>query len=190
MHWTCCHVAEFSGDDLQKVYRQLSPSRKVHIDRFHRQEDKNRSLVGERLVQQLLQTYYGITGATLHRGETGQPYLTGCDLYVSISHCEEMIACAVSEVPVGIDIERLRPIDRKLCAKVCVAEEQHYVLRDEEAEGLCEDPQILQRFFEVWTGKEAWFKKCGTGITDLKSVNILPMPRQFHVIDDYILQII
>lgn len=194
MDWTCCELGRFSVSDLENAYSRLSPSRKAHIDRFRRVEDKNRSLAGELLVQQLLREHYGITDAQLHRSDSGQPYLTGCRLYVSISHCEEMVACAVSEAPVGIDIERIRPIDRKLCGKVCVPEEMHYVLGEGNMLarlrlGEIRDPEILQRFFEVWTAKEAWFKKCGTGITDLKSVNVLPKPRQLQKIGEYILQV-
>ena len=48
----------------------------------------------------------------------------------------------------------------------------------------------MQRFFEIWTAKEAYFKKCGTGITNLKSVNSLTLSRQMHILGDYILHII
>ncbi len=189
MHWTLCQISDFSQDALSQAYDALSPSRKSHIDRLKKQSDKIRSLTGELLVQKLLREYYSLSTGVLHRRENGQPYLTGCDLYVSISHCDSKVACAVSRSPVGIDIEKIRPIDLKLCRHICREEEKEYVLGG--AEGcFCEDPSVLYRFFEIWTGKEAYFKKCGTGITDLKSVNILPLKRQIHTLDDYMVQII
>ena len=192
MHWSCCDIASFSADELQRAYEKLSPSRKEHIDRLHRQKNKDCSLAAEVLVQRLLEEHYGVTGAELHRKENGQPYLTGCDLYVSISHCEQKVACAVSCDPVGIDIERIRPVNLKLCRHVCVVEEKAYVLGEtrgyEDRE--CQDSDVLRRFFEIWTAKEAFFKKNGTGITDLKSVNILPLPRQVHMVEDYLVQIL
>lgn len=178
MHWTCCDTAEISREALEQAYSILSASRKAHIDRLQKQEDKLRSLAGEVLAQKLLREKYHITDAVIHRQSNGQPYLTGCDLHISISHCDEMVACAVSREPVGIDIERIRPIHEKLCHKVCTESELAYVL---------EDPG---RFFEIWTAKEAYFKKCGTGITNLKSVNILELPRQTHFIQDFVLNII
>ena len=192
MHWTCCHTADFSAQALQEVYSRLSPTRKVHIDRFHRHEDKLRSLAAEALLQRLLQERCGITDAVLHRKSNGQPYLTGCDLYVSISHCGEMVACAVSEIPVGIDIEHIRPIRLNLVRQVCVEEEKAYLLagKSPEEDTPCTDRDILERFFEIWTAKEAYFKKCGTGITDLKSVNILTLSRQMHRVDDYMIQLV
>lgn len=190
MHWSYCNTTDFSTEALQQAYAQLSASRKEHIDRLRQPEDKARSLAAELLVQKLLQEQYGITCGVLHRSASGQPYLSGCDLHVSISHCDRMIACAISREPVGIDVEKIRPIDLSICRHVCTDAEKAYVGTDGTEGQLCRDPEILHRFFEVWTAKEAYFKKCGTGITDLKSVNILPLPRQTHMIEDYILQIL
>lgn len=190
MHWLYRKIQTFSPEQLQKVYSQLSPDRKAYIDRLHRQEDRDRSVAAEALVYQLLEQL-GVTGAQLHRRENGQPYLTGCHLHVSISHSAQVVACAVSDKPVGIDIEQIRPIKPRLCRHVCTPEEMEYVWQGQipTDDTLCQDAAVLTRFFEIWTGKEAYFKKLGTGITDLKSVNILPLPRQQQTLEDYIVQI-
>ena len=188
MHWSCCQIADFSGESLQQLYAQLSPSRKEYIHRLRRTEDRTRSLAAELLVYRLLQEHYTITGAQLHRKSTGQPYLTGCDLYVSISHCDDRVACVLSRNPVGIDIERIHPITPSLCRRVCVDAELAYLQIQQEED--YRDPAVMHRFFEIWTAKEAYFKKHGTGITDLKSVNILPLQRHIHTFGDYILQIL
>ena len=178
MYWNYCDTAVFSKEDLDGAYGQLTPARKAHIDRFCREEDRIRSLAGEILVKKLLREHYGIENGILDRKENGQTYLKGCDLYVSISHCNRMVAATVSETPVGIDIEKIRPIDEKLCLRVCTEQELAYV-RDSR-----------ERFFEIWTGKEAYFKKCGTSITDLKSVNVLDLQRQLHQAGEYLIQIV
>ena len=188
MHWICRNTADFTEEALQQAYACLSPTRKEHIDRLRKEEDRRRSLVAQLLVQQLLREHYDLSQAQLHRQENGCPYLTGCDLYVSISHCDEMVACAVSDAPVGIDIERIRPTKYPLFHKVCTAQELAYV--QPEGDELCQDPDVLRRFFEIWTAKEAYFKKRGTGITDLKSVNVLPLPRQTYYMEDFVLQIL
>lgn len=192
MYWSCCAADSFSADELQRVYEATSPSRKEHIDRLRQQKSKTCSLVAEILVQRLLQEHFGVTDAKLHRKDNGQPYLNGCNLSVSITHCEEKIACVISHDPVGIDIERIRPVNLKLCRHICVPEEKAYVLGDsrEYENRVCRDEDVLRRFFEVWTAKEAYFKKCGTGITDLKAVNVLQLPRQVHMVEDYLVQIL
>ena len=188
MYWTCRNINTIPREALEKVYEHLSPSRKEHIDRLRLEPDKCRSLAAQWLLQQLLEETCGITDSVLHRDSSGQPYLTGCDLFVSLSHCDDMVACAVSEEPVGIDIERIRPVKEGLCRRVCTPEELAYL--QAAPEELSSDPASLRRFFEIWTGKEAYFKKCGTGITNLRSVNVLSLSRQVHTVEDYILQII
>ena len=192
MNWNCCDIDGFGEDVLQRAYQALSPSRKEHIDKLRQPQDKRRSLAAEVLVQKMLRQYYNIDWAVLHRTPQGQPFLTGCSLCVSISHCENMVACAIDEKAVGIDIERIRPVNLKICNHVCTEEEKRYVLGDlaEFPQGNCDDPQMLRRFFEIWTAKEAFFKRNGTGITDLRSVNIQNIQRQMHTIGDYLLQII
>lgn len=190
MHWTCCKISDYTEAQLQQVYEQLSASRKERIDRYRRKEDRNRSLAAECLVYDLLRKQANITSAKLHCHSNGQPYLTGCELQVSISHCDQMIACAINEDPVGIDIERIRPIKLNICRHVCVPEEMEYLSADQPKDQLCQDENILRRFFEIWTAKEAYYKKCGTGITDLKAVNILPLKRQSHIVEDYFVQIL
>ena len=191
MHWSYCDTADFTPEEYKKAYASLSPSRKRHVDRFQQLQDKERSLAAELLVQKLLKEL-GIPNGTLHRAENGQPYLTGCELYVSISHCDAMVACAVSETPIGIDVERIRPMDLKVSRHVCVSEEKAYLMGDQplSQEKLCHDPAVLRLFFEIWTAKEAYFKKQGTGITNLKSVNVLLLERQIFIVKDYIIQII
>ena len=191
MRWLSGNIHTFSTEELQTTYRQLSPSRQAYIQRLKRQEDRDRSLAAEALLQKLLMQL-GYTGAQLHRKENGQPYLTGCDLCVSISHSHDMVACAVSSEPVGIDIEQIRPIKARLCRHVCTPAEMDYVWQGPPPadDTLCQDREVLTRFFEVWTGKEAYFKKSGTGITDLKSVDTRTLPCQKQLADDYILQIL
>ena len=188
MHWDCRKITGYTQEQLLGVYAQLSASRKEHVDRLCRQEDKLRSLAAEHLVRALLEEHYGISEAQLCCKPTGQPYLTNSQFYVSISHCEQMVACAVSEAPVGIDIERIRPIDLRISRHTCVPEELDYLQIS--GQGICSDAEVLWRFFEIWTAKEAYFKKCGTGITDLKGINILKLQRQVYTVEDYLIQIV
>lgn len=192
MYWICCDTAAFSAQELQKAYENLSPSRKEYIDRLQQEKSRVRSLAGEILALRILEEHYGITGAKLHRKENGQPYFTGCELFVSISHSQKKVACAVSREPVGIDLEQIRPVNLLLCRHVCVPEETAYLLEDhrEYEDRECRDPEVLSRFFEIWTAKEAYLKKRGMGIAGLKTVNILPLKREMHRVEDYILQIL
>ena len=179
MYWQYAFMDDFSREAYAAAYSALTPSRRTHIDRLRLEKDKQRSLAAELLLKRVLREHCGITDVQLHRAENGRPYLTGCDLFVSLSHCEDLVACAVSTEPVGIDAERIRPIKRTLPDHVCTEDELQYV----------QEGDSLHRFFEIWTAKEAYFKKCGTGITSLKSVSVLPLKRQLFCVGDYLVQI-
>ncbi len=192
MYWSYLNINDVDTREIDAVYAHLSPTRKAHIDRLKKAADRTRSLAAEWLVQQLLREHYGICDAVLHRHSSGQPYLSDCGLHVSISHSDQIVACVVSRQPVGIDIEKMRPVSPAMCRRVCTAEEAAYLL-----DGAADfppqeeqDPAFLRRFFEIWTAKEAYFKKCGTGITNLAAVNTLALQKQTHQIGEYVLQII
>ena len=102
-------------------------------------------------------------------GEHGKPYL--CDyenIHFNISHSGSLAACAVSDKPVGIDVQIMRLVRKALARKVCTRRELSY-LKDAEGFGELLTGRALVRFYRVWCSKEAYFKWLGTGITDLKS---------------------
>lgn len=87
----------------------------------------------------------------------GKPFLKNYNgIYFSISHCSNAVAVAISEKPIGIDIEGLRNVKGSLIDFVC---------NDEEKKVVSESPNG-EAFFKLWTQKEAVFKCVGTGITD------------------------
>lgn len=176
MNWLIGRTTDFTEAQYTAVYHSLSPSRKAHIDAFRNEKVRRQSLAGELLLRSLL-AQLGID-AVPERLPSGQPVLSGSDAFVSIAHCDDYIVCAVSDRPVGIDIEKRRPLKPGMIRRVCTPEELAYVQDDE------------TRFFEIWTAKEAWFKLQGTGITDFQSVNTLTLPRLLFRQGDYVIQVV
>lgn len=191
MEWMYGRMADFSPSDAEAVYRDLTESRKNRIDRLKKPDDRLRSLLGEYLVKKLLASQYGVENAVIERAENGRPFLRDVPLYISISHSYDMVACAVNDLPVGIDVEKVKPIWAKLIDRVCVAPEKEYVLGTAAPlAGQVTDPEILARFYEIWTGKEAYFKAQGTGITDFKEVNVLKLERKILRVGEYLIQML
>jgi 4'-phosphopantetheinyl transferase len=108
------------------------------------------------------------------RGQFGKPRVLNCpiiDLEFNLSHSQGHVVCAITRGhAVGIDLESA---DRQ-CDLVNIAK-SHFA-PDEIAELLCHRPEHLsQRFFEIWTLKEAYIKARGMGLS-------LPLNRfSFHV---------
>lgn len=88
----------------------------------------------------------------------GKPYLAETDnLYFNITHCKDLAACAIGQVPIGIDAEGIRPFGEALQKKVLGTEEQR------ELEKLPEDKKKIQ-FLRYWTLKESYVKAKGCGL--------------------------
>ena len=86
--------------------------------------------------------------------EHGAPYLA-VGPYFSISHCKQGIAVAVSDSPIGIDIEAIRPLNESLVRKTMNSQEQTRIFSSAH-------PEV--EFIRLWTQKEAYVKMQGTGI--------------------------
>lgn len=189
MNWLYRRLEDFSPAQYDQIYTQLSPERQARIDRYRRREDQLRSLAGELLIRELV-TQMGVAHPVVEQLPSGQPVLAGGQLHISIAHSGQMVVCAAGEEPIGIDVEQLRPFRAGLLRHVCTEAELAYIADGQPLpEDMITDPGAIDRFFEIWTGKEAWFKRAGTGITDMKSVNILPLERQMFRIDGYMIQL-
>ena len=82
-----------------------------------------------------------------------------CDFcYFSLSHSENGVAVALSDSPVGIDIEKIAPVkNREKVAKKILTETEFA-----EYQRLVFDTQTANDFLlELWTKKESMFKRGG-----------------------------
>ena len=91
------------------------------------------------------------------KNEHGKPFLKGHpDSHFNISHCKNGIIVAVSDNPIGVDIESYRNVSDSLI---------RYTMNEEEQRLIHESDDPIRTFTEYWTKKEAVFKLRGTGIT-------------------------
>ena len=80
------------------------------------------------------------------------------DIHFNISHSGKYVVCAVADTPVGVDIEGSRPIKGAVAKRFYSDEENEWV-------SAAETPSLQeQRFFRLWTLKEAYAKATGEGI--------------------------
>lgn len=93
---------------------------------------------------------------TILKNNYGKPYFKyHPNLYFNLSHTIGCVACIVSETEVGIDIEKIRPYQKKIVCKVCTPLEQEWINQSD-------NPN--EAFFRLWTLKESIVKANGTGI--------------------------
>ena len=94
---------------------------------------------------------------TFFYNEHGAPCLVHGPCF-SISHCKHGIAVAVSEKPIGIDIEHIRTAKPELVERTMNEQEQNEIRT-------ASSPDIA--FTRLWTQKEAVLKMQGTGILSI-----------------------
>lgn len=119
----------------------------------------------------------------------GKPFLLARpDIHFSISHTKNAILVAISDAPIGVDIEAFRSPSAALIARTMNATEQAAIATAAASaasaasaaiaasaatpSGLLEPPGTREALFSaIWTRKEAVLKLRGTGIEgDLKHV--------------------
>ena len=83
--------------------------------------------------------------------------------YFNISHSKGAVVFIKDDVPIGIDIEKIRDIDEASINFISSNEEREYI-----------DNNI--KFYEIWTNKESLTKCVGTGIKNkIKEIPGLPI---------------
>ena len=111
------------------------------IEKYHHPEAKKEKIVSTFLIRK----YVG----SFSVNEYGKPVAE--HIYFNISHSHGVVALVLDEIPIGIDIEIIRPADHKLVDYISSKEEKEYIKDD-------------KTFFEIWTNKESLVKAVGTGI--------------------------
>ncbi len=191
-------IDEADENVYQQTFDAMSSDRKEKIIRLKNENQKKLSLLGEYLAKKLISNEKGIpfNQVILKIDSMGKPYTPAySDIHFNISHSYNIAVAAISNRPIGIDIEKIHPVSLKLTEKVCTENELKYIFGKLPADSDYEIqyPDIsYDRFFEIWTLKEAYFKYLGTGITEFKSFDSFSKDilKDKIRIDDYIIHIV
>ena len=146
--------------DEESVFRRklqhVSEKRRKKVLSYRVREDQKRSLAAGLLLEHILGEK-GYSGDMVAAEENGKLYLPEVnDFFFSLSHSGEYAACVVSDVPVGVDIQKKRITKANIARRF---------FRMKEAERIEKEPQEKQDdlFFRYWTRKESYLKLTGQG---------------------------
>ena len=174
MKWYHMDIRDMTDAEYGKYYAMADEARREKTDGCRVREDRLRSIAGDHLARLSVSGHCGVPMEEIRfgRNSDGKPYALGLAVEFSISHSGNFVVCAVSDRPVGIDVQFMRPVRSALTRKVCTPGELGYL---REAPGFGEEMtgEALVRFYQIWCSKEARFKWLGTGITDLKKFDTL-----------------
>ncbi len=156
--------SRISESEFRAITAILSSDEVAHSSRFYFEADRIGYLLAHGLTRLALAQAGGCRPADLRFGKQsyGRPYVTepheAASLYFNLSHTKGLVGVAVSTGPVGLDVECL---DREI-NPIEIAED---ILTAVEVRSLLalNPVEMRQRFFRLWTLKEAYLKATGAG---------------------------
>ena len=164
---------------IAELTAELPEQDRVRAARFRVEAARRRFVVGRWLLRHQLAERIGVLPAALvfGVGDHGKPQLvepaSQPRWHFNLSHSGSVVVVAVATVPVGVDVEEIRHIDRVegLSRRFLSPIEQEAVLGA--------PPKERDRaFLRIWTQKEAYLKGIGLGIgMPLKEVETEPDPK-------------
>ena len=159
------------GASLAAALASLPDWRRRKAEAFRFEADRRRSVAAWLLLQQML-AERGLDADSLpvSEDEFGKPaFEASLGIHFNLSHGGERVMAAVSDRPVGCDVERIVPFDEGVARECLTDRELTWVKRAQP--GLDRD----RAFIRLWVRKEAYVKSVGKGLgIDLKSVSLLP----------------
>ena len=183
MTYKLCNINDYSDAQYDAMYRAAAPDKQARADRFKHADDRKRCLCADMLARSMLSAACGLAANEIAftYSEKGKPS-ANVPMHFNVSHSGEWVVCALSDTPVGADIEMIKPFRAGMVARYFTEAEADYVWGDAPThEGNVTDPDTCARFYRVWTAKEAFVKMTGTGIsTDLSKVCFDPQAQNVN----------
>jgi 4'-phosphopantetheinyl transferase len=137
----------------RELHDWLSPSEQTRLQRLQIASRRHQYLSGHWLARCLLAEQHGGSAQDwqLQERPSLPPAVIGNedDIHLSLSHSTDWIACAISNAPIGIDIEQRQP------PREALHRFEHLLLADGDLPGALNTDELLQR----WVVKEAWIKR-------------------------------
>lgn len=192
MKWYKFDIRDLTAADYEKWYALMSKDKQLRVDRFRFVDDKKRTVAGEMLARKAIAEWCSVSPESITFGtqKYGKPYAKNLCVEFNISHSGDMVVCAVDDKPIGIDIEKIRPINLTVAKRICTDEELGYLFGRTPKEHdfvYTTNHEVLTRFFELWTAKEACGKCIGVGISEIEKQIWAPV--QFILQSEYIISI-
>ena len=128
----------------------------AHILRYLRLRDRKLSLGAWRLMESSLKRH-GFSAENVIIGKNGKPECEG--VYFNLSHSVDMVLCAVSDAPVGCDIEKVTDAPMEVAERYFSENERRYIA------DATNSADSDRRFFRLWTMKESYMKMTGEGMS-------------------------
>lgn len=147
----------------------LPPERRERLDRLRQTEKRREPLCAYLILcRALWETQHWRQLPQIRTTSLGKPYFPDFpDVHFNLSHTAGAVLVALSDQPVGADIERIRPVSQRAMRRLA-------------------DVDTERDFFRSWVHREALAKRSGAGVgTMLGTEEPLQPGEQFYFLDTF-----
>ena len=140
--------------ECPRLMEKLPVERQQKIARYKQREKRMQSFGAGLLLNRVLNKY-GVSVDTLRTDAIGKPVAEG--ICFNLSHSGTYVICAVSQKPVGCDIEEIKNAPKQI-------EERAFSFAEREYLKEVDNDAYNREFYRIWTRKESFLKMRGIGI--------------------------
>ena len=154
-----------SKQNLQQYINSMPTDRIKKYNRYSTAKNKLNCLASYLLLWFALKQNFLIKSPpTFTYGSNQKPYITeNKNVFINMSHTNNCVICAISDDEVGVDVEKIRPINLNISKKICTPSEQKLFHISSNK---------LNYLLEIWTKKESYVKmKSGNIFTGCSKIN-------------------
>lgn len=164
----------------EEILKNIPRSRIEKINRYSFLKDKKQCYGAGILINHICKEY-NIDINSYKIGLNGKPQLKG--IYFNISHSNEIVICAVSDNDIGCDIEMIKQEPKGVAERFFSKNEMMFLLNSNNRE---------EAFYDIWTKKESYLKMVGSGLSQLRDLDVISQKEvKFYTIkiDNYIINV-
>ncbi len=160
-------IADTGTLNVERALATVSPQRREKALGISNEASRSLSLGAALLMQNVL----GSSDCTV--SANGKPFFSGSDMHFSLAHCREKVVCAVSDAPVGVDIELERKNSLSLARRWFAPDESAAV---ESAVNPDEE------FCVIWTIKESYIKLRDLRLADMRRFSVMSLDAEYKTL--------
>lgn len=163
-------VSVLSDDAIFRAFfEKAGAKRQTRVNSLKRQKDKAQSLGAYICYMEAMRAFGADDNTPWQYLDNGKPcFREDTGLSFSLSHSADIAIAVVSEHRVGIDVEKIEDCREGVCRRYFLHSEAEYVLGTADIEGQGD------RFFRLWTLKEAYAKMTGMGVGSFSEFEVIP----------------
>ena len=167
--WAARLERPLTAAEEKKLLDLLPPARRERLERLRQPEKRREPLCAYLILRRALwEQYRWRELPEIQTAAMGKPFFPDHpDIHFNLSHTAGAVLVALSDRPVGVDIERIRPVSPRAMRRLA-------------------DVGTERAFFESWVRREARAKRSGAGVgTMLSSEEPLQLGEQFYLLDAF-----